>query len=197
MTVTSITRSLKPADLKSAFLDLDADIALDLPVQPNRFANLIASDPLEAGADFAQLTLRMADYGALSEKEKAYLPWLSVARRALVELGVRRMDIEAKLGRKSGPLHGVCDLLMSGGPKRVGVAELKLIRYGELSDVLPERALLQLGSYVSLADRRGDGRAVWAVLVFVEIKHRMVKLRGFRSAEGLLSRTLPLLPLAA
>ncbi len=119
-----------------------------------------------------------------------------MARRALDEMGVWRMDIEASVGDESGPMHGNCDLMLFGGPKRRGIAELKLIRYGQLDEALPGRALAQLGSYVSLVDRRGDGSATWAVLVFAEIQNRMVKIRGFSSAEALIKRTLPLIAAA-
>lgn len=193
MNITAITRSLTPIQLSSAFADLEADIVLDLPVRPNRHVELIDRNPLQAGIDFSELALRMCDNGPLSAKEKAYLPWLSVARRALDDMGVWRMDIEATLGNKSDPLHGVCDLLMAGGPKKRGIGETKLIRYGQLGDTLPGRALAQLGSYISLADRRRGGAAMWAVLVFAEIQNRMVKIRGYSSAEELVERTLPLI----
>jgi len=193
MNITTITRSLTPMQLSSAYSGLEADIVLDLPVRPNCYVGLIDRDPLQAGIDFANLALRMGDNDPLSKKEKAYLPWLSVARRALDDMGVRQMDIEATLGNKSDPLHGVCDLLMAGGPQRRGVGETKLIRYGQLGETLPGRALAQLGSYVSLADRRRGGATAWAVLVFAEIQNRMVKIRGYSSAEELVERTLPLI----
>lgn len=62
-----------------------------------------------------------------------------------------------------------------------------------MGDTLPGRALAQLGSYVSLADRRRGGASMWAVLVFAEIQNRMVKIRGYSSAEELVERTLPLI----
>lgn len=193
MNITTITRSLTPMQLSSAYSGLEADIVLNLPVRPNRYAGLIDRDPLQAGIDFANLALRMGDNDPLSAKEKAYLPWLSVARRALDDMGVWQMDIEATLGNKSGPLHGVCDMLMAGGPQKRGVGETKLIRYGQLGETLPGRALAQLGSYVSLADRRRGGASAWAVLVFAEIQNRTVKIRGYSSAEELVERTLPLI----
>lgn len=179
--------------LSSAYSGLEADIVLNLPVRPNRYAGLIDRDPLQAGIDFSNLALRMGDNDPLSAKEKAYLLWLSVARRALDDMGVWQMDIEATLGNKSGPLHGVCDLLMAGGPRRRGIGETKLIRYGQLGETLPGRALAQLGSYVALADRRRGGASAWAVLVFAEIQNRMVKIRGYSSAKELVERTLPLI----
>lgn len=197
MTITDITRSLQHNQLSTAFADLDTNINLDLPVRPNKFVGLVDRNPLRAGIAFSELTMRMADNGPLSPEEMAYLPWLSVARRALEDLGVWRMDIEVPLGSASDSMHGACDLLLFGGPRRRGIGEFKLIRYGKLEEELPPRALAQLGAYVALADRKGDGSSTWGILVFAEIEQRMVKLRGVRSAKALVSRTLPLLELAA
>ena len=161
-------------------------------MKPNQHSALIPSDPREAGSDFHRLLLRMADSGPLVDRERAYLPWLTPARKFIWNLGVTELEIEKKLHGFAGLPNGVCDLLAHGGPQALGPIEVKVIRNGSL-DSPRHKDLAQLGAYARLAASHRSFDRMWAALLYVEIENKRICMRGFSSARGLIETSVALI----
>jgi len=192
MNITAITRSLNPSDLAYAYANLHPDIERTSPVETTPLELLVPADPLAAGTAFHRLLTRMQDRNPLSNHEKALLPWLTALRGQLRQLGVRQMDAEAELCPFRETPHGVCDLLVTGGPAPQGVIEVKVVAKGSVASPR-DRDLAQLGAYARLVARNRDYKQVWAGVAYVELRHRRVKLYGYSNVRKLVFDTADLL----
>jgi len=192
MNITTITRSLTPSDLANAYANLHPDIERTGHVETSPLEFLVPTEPLDAGLAFHRLLTRMQDRNPLSNHEKALLPWLTALRVPLRQLGVRQMDAEADLRPFRGTPHGICDLLVTGGPAPQGVIEVKVITTGSVA-APRDRDLAQLGSYARLVARNRNYKQVWAGVAYVELRHRRVKLYGYSNVRKLVLDTTDLL----
>jgi len=192
MNITTITRSLSSSDLENAYVNLIPDIERVARVEPTPLEFLVPAEPLEAGNAFHHLLTRMKDKAPLSNREKALLPWLTALRVQLRQLGVRQMSAEADLRAFRGTPHGVCDLLVAGGPAPQGVIEVKVVATGSVASPR-DRDLAQLGAYARLAARNRNYKQVWAGVAYVELRHRRVRLYGYSNVRKLVFDTTDLL----
>ncbi len=190
--VSIITRSLNIPTADATFASLRPDIDEVVEIRPNAHVRLIPRNPLDAGVAFHRLLLRMGDSKPLSFEEKALLPWLSALRNTIWNLGASEMEIEAALPAFNGVPHGVCDLLVTGGPGRRGVVEVKVVAHG--APLTPRsRDLAQVGAYAQLAARHARFSDTWAAVAYIELAERRMHLIGFRNARQLIFKTADLL----
>lgn len=189
-TVTDIIRSCPAGSIRDTFSSIEADFGSIHPVKVSP-GSVIERDPLMAGIQFHRFLLRMADNRRLSESERTYLPFLSVARREMERMGVWKMEIESPVIDKTTEIHGCCDLIVRGGPKRVGFVEFKLV--SEAVTAPRPRDLCQLGLYAHLG--RGWARSSWGALIYVQPYGEVpsVRIFGYRDITPLLSAAAELL----
>lgn len=190
-TVTTLTRSIPRYASDAAFSYLTPDIVRVSTVKPSRHTDLISTDPLTAGTEFASLLGRMGDNDTLSPKEKAYLPWMNALRGMVWDLGAWQMDIESPLVASGVVPHGICDLLVYGGPQRRGVVEVKVLTRGSVKTPRG-RDLAQVGAYARLVAGKGSFDRVFAAVAYVELETRVVRLFGVSNARELVTTTLEL-----
>lgn len=191
MNVTSLTRSISRHASAAAFNSLTPDIVRVSKVASGQHADLISTDPLTAGRTFAALLERMCDNAPLSPEEKAYLPWMSTLRTMVWGLGAWEMEIESPLKSVGNVPHGICDVLLYGGPKSRGVIEVKVISRGSV--LSPRgRDLVQVGAYARLLAGKGSFDDIFAAVAYVELETRVVRLFGVSNARELVTTTLEL-----
>lgn len=190
-TVTALTRSIPRHTSDAAFSSLTPNIVRVSNVKSGLHADLISGDPLTAGNAFAALLERMGDNGPLTPEEKAYLPWMNALRRMVWDLGAWQMDIEAPLVASGGVPHGICDLMVYGGPQRRGVIEVKVLTRGSVKTPRG-RDLAQVGAYARLIAGKGSFDRVFAAVAYIELETRVVRLFGVSNARELVMTTLEL-----
>ena len=191
MSVTTLTRSLPQRISDAAFRFLNPDIIRVSTVKVGPYSHLISPDPLTAGSDFASLLQRMGDIAPLASEEKAYLPWMVELRKMVWGLGAWKMEIESPLGSKGPIPHGICDLLVYGGPQHRGVIEVKVVTRGSVN--IPRgRDLSQVGAYARLVAGNGSFDRVFAAVAYVELETPAVRLFGVSNARELVTTTLEL-----
>ncbi|WP_221028909.1 hypothetical protein [Actomonas aquatica] len=197
MNITDFTRSLNSHRTAQAFLGVAADQELTASIKPNANIRLIAKDCRTAGQDLHGLLKRMADDRSLEPHESAYFGWISKTRSLLRKLGVGEIQMNVPLaGSWMGTaLTGACDLLVHGGPKAIGVVEIKTILRGEQTHPR-SRDLVQLASYTSLAEQE-FGVSAWASLAYCHFETRTVRIFVFRRSDRLLAPIQRQLEIAA
>lgn len=191
-TVSILTRSLSQTSVAEAFNDLHPDIVHVKSVCMNQYRHLIARGPVEAGNTFHRLLCRMADHEPLSPGEKAYLPWLNALREMVRSLGGRKMEAEYGLRAVGDVPHGTCDLRVHGGPRKIGVIEVKVLTKGSF-ECPRGRDYAQVASYAWLLAGAGSFDRIWAAVAYVELGCSQVRLVGFKNSRQLISKTLALL----
>ena len=193
--VTTLTRSVSRAAADSAFCSVEPDHFLTGYVEPPAGRSLISTDPLTAGTEYHQLLERMRDNGPLSEREKAYYPWLRTMRQLLRRLGVRHMEAAKRLSAYRSTPRGECDLMVWGGPQNRGIVEVKVISRGHV-ETCRGRDLFQLATYARLAAKAGSYDAIWAAVAYIELAANEVHLAAYKTSRALIETTRELLQAA-
>jgi hypothetical protein len=196
--VTDITKSLHSSQIDKAFVGLRFDSHCALNVRPSKHQDLVSDDRLTAGIDFHHLLRRLNDRLPLSDKERAYFPYVAASRQYLFdELGVRRIIPDQRLVAVGSIGDSICDLKLEGGLHASrGVCEFKVVRRGYPGS--PRGIdLAETGLYARMIAGRSDFDRVYAVLAYVDLFRHKVDVLYFRNAKDLIFRTVSLLKKAA
>lgn len=197
MSITSIARSLSESAIIRGMrgLPFDKRRAISVPLETSN--QLADADAYFLGCSFHALLrrLRLSDREALSKQEKMMLPWLSALRSTLRDMGVKNMDPLVRFPARGGLPGGEPDLVVHGGPQKLGVIEVKVV------DRLPARPahehLLQVGAYAAHIARRADFCHPWVGVVYVSFRTAQLDLFVYHDARSMARKSRALLAQAA
>ncbi len=191
---TTITRTLQNIDLDDAnFDDVIPAHVLTVPVSAGQ--RLGHQDTYTLGCHLHAALRRYEDSAELTSNERNLWPYVAELRNSLKGLGVQRIQAERPLEAHAGVPRGQCDLLLTGGLRRRGVVEVKVVEH------LPEEPLtlncLQLGGYLWLAARNDRFERWWGCVAYVSISERKIRLYAYRTIRPLVTRAAELFRAAA
>jgi hypothetical protein len=178
-TVTSVVRSTPPTILDRARAQTSPDSIYDLELSPHLREHKIGHIDCDQGERFHQALSKGVSGQWVNAK---YYPFVQVIIDWLRDEGVTKVLSEWEF-RESKRLRGCCDLMVTGGPNRRGIVEIKLV------NSLPEWRppgddQLQLGLYASMAALRfGDYHSYWGALAYVAPSNRTIRIFQFSNME--------------
>lgn len=195
MSITSIARSLPESAIIRGMRGLSFDETRTVRVSLEASNPLADADAYFLGCSFHALLRRLSDHEALSKQEKMMLPWLSALRAMLRDMGVKNIDPRVRFPARGGLPGGEPDLMVHGGPQKLGVIEVKVV------DQFPARPahehLLQVGAYAAHVARGDCFSHPWAGVVYVSFKRAQLDLFVYHDASSMARKSRALLAQAA
>ncbi len=187
MSITTITRSLPDLSIIYGMKGVSPDLVETHQIPGEIPTELSGADPYFIGCQFHLMLRRINDRAPLPAQQKDMLPWLSVLRTKLRDLGVSSFTPEVRLAPTAGIPDGICDLVVAGGLQPRGAIEIKVTK------ALPERPLskhlLQVGAYSDLLAHETRTARIWAALVYVSFQEPGIRIFAYSNTRRLISRT--------
>lgn len=124
--------------------------------------------------------------------DRRFGPMVAATMSALFRVGAKSFEAEVPLPGIGSLPSGKCDLRVIGGPRFMGVVEVKCI-LGPLPVSPRGKDLAQLGAYARMTAGHGRFSQIWAGACYVSLSDQDVKLFVYRSSRRLVFRALDVL----
>lgn len=179
VSVTQFVRSRSPESLLQAYREARETEAVDIPVSSRQ--NKVELSGFGVGYHDA---FDANNQGGWIDSK--YFPFVVAERKFLEARGVRGLQTEWSHSRSGLGLAGVVDASLSGGLKKYGVLENKVVGADPNDGFVND--LAQLGCYCELA--AANGRRLcdqWAVLCYVMPRQRKLRFLIWRDVRVLVA----------